>query len=103
VGKPADKMLVYLIDDKGKAVSYTHTDTDGKFDFGKVPVGNYKVWGEMAGKQTIPALANINNIVNKVSGINIIIGKIQLVHLLINNLKLRKQQHSMFIQTQLME
>lgn len=75
VGKPADKMLVYLIDDKGKAISYTHTDTDGKFDFGKVPVGNYKVWGEMAGKQTIPALANINNIVNKVSGINIIIGK----------------------------
>jgi hypothetical protein len=75
VGKPAEKMLVYLIDDKGKAVSYTHTDADGKFDFGRIPVGNYKVWGEMAGKQTIPALANINNTVNKVSGINIIIGK----------------------------
>jgi hypothetical protein len=29
----------------------------------------------MAGKQTIPALANINTTVNKVSGINIIIGK----------------------------
>lgn len=75
VGKPAEKMLVYLIDEKGKAVSYTHTNADGKFDFGKVPVGNYKVWGEMAGKQTIPALANISNTVNTVAGIKIIIGK----------------------------
>lgn len=75
VGKPAEKMLVYLIDDKDKAVSYTHTDADGKFDFGKVPIGNYKVWGEMAGKQTIPALANISNTSNIVAGIKIIIGK----------------------------
>ncbi len=75
VGKPAEKMLVYLVDGSGRTVAFTHTNTDGVFDFGKVPVGNYKVWGEMAGKQTIPALANINNTVNKVSGINIIIGK----------------------------
>jgi hypothetical protein len=58
-GKPAEKMLVYLVDDKGKTIAYTHTDNDGKFDFGKVPIGNYKVWGEMAGKQTLPAQASI--------------------------------------------
>lgn len=74
-GKPAEKMLVYLMDDNNRAISFTHTNADGKFDFGRIPVGNYKVWGEMAGKQTIPALANISNVVNIVSGINIIIGK----------------------------
>lgn len=75
VGIPAEKMLVYLIDDNNKAISYAHTDADGKFDFGRIPVGNYKVWGEMAGKQTIPALANISNTSNTVAGIKIIIGK----------------------------
>lgn len=74
-GKPAEKMLVYLVDASGKTVAYTHTNSDGVFDFGKVPVGNYKVWGEMAGKQTLPAQASINSAVNNVSGIKIIIGK----------------------------
>ncbi len=74
-GKPAEKMLVYLVDASGKTVAYTHTNTEGLFDFGKVPMGNYKVWGEMAGKQTLPAQASINSAVNNVSGIKIIIGK----------------------------
>ena len=74
-GKPAEKMLVYLVDGSGRTVAFTHTNTDGVFDFGKVPVGNYKVWGEMAGKQTLPAQASINSAVNNVSGIKIIIGK----------------------------
>ncbi len=74
-GKPAEKMLVYLVDGNGRTVAFTHTNTDGVFDFGKVPIGNYKVWGEMAGKQTLPAQVAINNAVNNVSGIKIIIGK----------------------------
>ena len=74
-GKPAEKMLVYLLDGNGRTVAYTHTNTDGLFDFGNVPMGNYKVWGEMAGKQTLPAQASINSAVNNVSGIKIIIGK----------------------------
>ena len=74
-GKPAEKMLIYLIDGNGKTVAYTHTNADGIFDFGRVPAGNYKVWGEMAGKQTLPAQASINSAVNNVSGIKIIIGK----------------------------
>ncbi|NDC30732.1 MAG: PKD domain-containing protein [Bacteroidetes bacterium] len=74
-GKPAEKMLIYLIDGNGKTVAYTHTNADGIFDFGRVPAGNYKVWGEMAGKQTQPVLTSINGSVNNVSGIKIIIGK----------------------------
>lgn len=74
-GKPAEKMLIYLIDGNGKTVAYTHTNADGIFDFGKVPAGNYKVWGEMAGKQTQPVVTSINSSVNNVSGIKIIIGK----------------------------
>jgi PKD repeat protein len=74
-GKPAEKMLIYLIDGNGKTVAYTHTNADGIFDFGRVPAGNYKVWGEMAGKQTQPVLTSINSSVNNVSGIKIIIGK----------------------------
>lgn len=74
-GKPAEKMLLYLLDNNGKAVAFTHTNVDGQFSFANVPTGQYKVWGEMAGKQTTPAMANLSTQINTVSGIKIIIGK----------------------------
>lgn len=74
-GKPAEKMLLYLIDKNEKTVAFTHTNADGQFTFGKLPIGQYKVWGEMAGKQTSPAIAKLNTQVKTVSGIKIIIGK----------------------------
>ncbi|MDZ4666948.1 MAG: T9SS type A sorting domain-containing protein [bacterium] len=74
-GTPAAKMLIYLINSKNNIITYTHTHENGSFIFKNVPAGNYKVWGEMAGKQTLPALANLKNNNSWVNGIEIIIGK----------------------------
>lgn len=74
-GKPAEKMLLYLKDDMGRVVSYTHTAKDGTFEFENVQRGNYMVWGEMAGKVTIPPTIILSNNNSTVSGVKIIIGK----------------------------
>lgn len=74
-GTPADKMLIYLLDGLGNPVAYTHTHSDGSFNFGYLPEGNYQLWSEMAGKVTEPALVSISETNNTVNGVRIVIGQ----------------------------
>jgi PKD repeat protein len=74
-GAPVNKMLVFLLDENGKAVAYNHSNAEGRFDFSKLPLGNYKVWAEMAGKVTTPAEVSITSQKSTVTGVNIIVGK----------------------------
>lgn len=74
-GTPADKMLLYLLSEEGNPVLYTHTRVDGTFEFNQLPMGKYKVWAEMAGKVTTPALVTLGANNTDASGIVIVVGK----------------------------
>ena len=74
-GTPVNKMLVYLLNDKGNVVTYTHSHSDGSYNFTNLPEGNYKVWGEMAGRVTLAPEVGIATTNTDFSKIDIIVGK----------------------------
>jgi PKD repeat protein len=74
-GTPVNKMLVYLINDKGNPVTYTHSHSDGSYSFSNLPEGNYTVWGEMAGRVTLAPQVGIATTNTDFSKIDIIVGK----------------------------
>lgn len=74
-GTPAEKMLIYLLDGQGNPIAYTHTHTDGSFNFGYLPEGEYKLWAEMAGKVTDPAIVSISETNSTVNDVRIVIGQ----------------------------
>lgn len=74
-GTPVNKMLIYLLNEKGNVLSYTHSHSDGSYEFKNLPEGNYKVWGEMAGKVTIAPQVNIATTNTDFGNVDIIVGK----------------------------
>jgi len=74
-GKPAEKMLIFLLDGSGKPVAFTHTDPSGKFGFDNIGAGNFTVWAEMPGKMTIPPYVSLANNTSTAENIKIIIGQ----------------------------
>ncbi len=74
-GKPAEKMLIFLLDGNGKPVAFTHTDHSGGFEFSNVGSGNFTVWAEMPGKMTVPPYISLANNTSTAENIKIIIGQ----------------------------
>lgn len=74
-GKAAEKMLVFLLDNAGNAVAYTHTDAEGKFEFNNTGSGNFTVWAEMPGKMTIPPYVYLPTTSSTATNIKIIVGQ----------------------------
>lgn len=74
-GAPVNKALVFLINAQGETIAYTHSNAEGKFDFDKLPLGTYKVWAEMAGKVTVPAMVNLTETKSAIGDIAIVVGK----------------------------
>lgn len=74
-GKPAEKMLIFLLDGSGKPVGFTHTDHSGNFEFNNIGAGNFTVWAEMPGKMTIPPYVSLANNTSTAENIKIIIGQ----------------------------
>lgn len=74
-GKPADKMLVFLLDAAGKPIAFTHTDASGDFEFKNMGAGNFTVWAEMPGKMTLPPYVYLQNSNATANDIKIIIGQ----------------------------
>lgn len=74
-GTPVNKMLIYLLNEKGDVLSYTHSHSDGTYQFKNLPEGNYKVWGEMAGKVTIAPQVNIATTNTDFGNVDIIVSK----------------------------
>lgn len=74
-GTPVDKMLIFLLNQEGKVVSYTHSKPDGQFEFTNVGTGTFTVWAEMAGKVTIPPVVYLSGNNTEANQVRIVIGK----------------------------
>jgi PKD repeat protein len=74
-GTPVNKMLVYLLNDKGNVLSYTHSHSDGTYSFKNLPEGTYTIWGEMAGRVTLAPQVSIGSTSTDFGKIDIIVSK----------------------------
>jgi len=74
-GMPVEKMLIFLLDDTGKPVGFTHSDRSGKFEFANTGSGNFTVWAEMPGKATIPPFVYLSKNNPEATNIKLIIGQ----------------------------
>ena len=74
-GKAAEKMLIFLLDQNGKAISFTHTDANGKFEFNNMGAGNFRVWAEMPGKTTIAPYVYLAHQTATADKLKIVIGQ----------------------------
>lgn len=70
VGDPLANRILLLTDAANKPIAYTHSNAAGKFSFGSVPYGSYKLFGDAGGKLnpmmtvTVSAAApSVNNII----------------------------------------
>lgn len=73
-GTPVDKMLLYLLDDKGKVRGYGHSHSNGSFSFSNLPAGNYTIWAEMPGKVTTTSPIQLNGLGQSKNDIKIVVG-----------------------------
>lgn len=74
-GAPVNKTLVFLLNDRDEIIAFTHSNAEGLFDFGKLPIGTYKVWPELAGKITTPILATLTEAKSSIGDVIILVGK----------------------------
>jgi hypothetical protein len=74
-GKAAEKMLIFLLDQNGQAIAFTHTDADGKFEFNNMGAGNFRVWAEMPGKTTVAPYVYLAHQTATADKLKIIIGQ----------------------------
>lgn len=74
-GMPVEKMLIFLLDDAGKPVAFTHSDHSGKFEFANTGSGNFTVWAEMPGKATIPPFVYLSKNNPEATNIKLVIGQ----------------------------
>lgn len=83
VGDPVANVQINLLTDNGAAVSYTYTDGNGRYTFGNLALGSYKVYAEILDKTPLsqvvtltannPNQDNVDVLVNSnsaVTGIN---------------------------------
>lgn len=54
VGDPVPNRLIILTDGANKAIAYTYSDNNGRFNFAGVPFGSYKIFGDVLGKTSTP-------------------------------------------------
>lgn len=72
-GIPAQGIEILLLDMQNFPLEVDYSDNNGIFKFNDLPFGTYRVYAEIAGKNTIPVQVNIDpgNLI--VSGINLVI------------------------------
>lgn len=59
-GKPVTGAFVMLLDMNDDPLMYTYTDKEGYFEFTNIPYGTYKVYTEIAGKETFPSIVELS-------------------------------------------
>jgi hypothetical protein len=71
-----DGLSIILIDaTTNKAIAYTKSDIGGNYSFNNLPMGKYKVYGELLNKQSIPATVDLTNTNSTVNNINLEVNK----------------------------
>jgi len=78
-GDPMDGINVMLLDMSDNAVTLDITDVNGEYGFNNIAYGNYKVWIDIPGKTTTPAVVTIDATTPSVNNINIIINSTTIV------------------------
>lgn len=68
-GDPVESVLVMLLDINDDPIAYTYTNAQGEFQFANVAYGTYKVYAEVTGLPTYPAIVTVD--ANNVSFSNI--------------------------------
>ncbi len=58
-GDPLANIQVMLLDMNNYPVAYTYSNSQGHFEFDGIPYGTYKVWAEVTGLLTTPAIVTI--------------------------------------------
>lgn len=53
-GDPVPNRLIILTDGANKAIAYTYSNANGQFSFANVPLGSYKIFGDVMGKTSTP-------------------------------------------------
>ncbi len=59
-GTPAPDVEVLLLDQAGSVLGYTTTDINGRFSFANIDFGTYKIYPEVIGKTTTPAVITLD-------------------------------------------
>lgn len=61
-GSALDGLSMILVDvQTNEPVAYTKTEVGGSYSFTNIPLGDYKVYGELLNKSSIPATVNLNS------------------------------------------
>jgi PKD repeat protein len=72
-GDPLADVQVMLLDMNNYPVAYTYSNAQGHFEFDGIPYGTYKVWAEVAGLLTTPAIVTIGDLIPAITDIGIIV------------------------------
>lgn len=78
-GDPIENVIVMLLDLSDNPIAIDLTDVNGEFGFSNIAYGTYKVWIDVPGKTTTPALVTISATTPGVSNVNIIINSTTIV------------------------
>jgi len=74
-GDPLANVQVMLLDMNNNPVAYAYSNAQGQFQFDGVPYGTYKVWAEVAGLLTTPAIVTISAQEPTIDNIGIIVNE----------------------------
>lgn len=70
-GDPIESVLVMLLDMNDDPIGYTYTNAQGQFSFSNLAYGTYKVYAEVPGLNTIPAVVTIDANTQQIDNIHI--------------------------------
>ncbi len=72
-GDPLANVQVMLLDMNNYPIAYTYSNSQGQFQFDGIAYGTYKVWAEVPGLLTTPAIVTIGPNEPSIDNINIIV------------------------------
>ena len=89
-------VVVFLIDNQGDVVNYTHTDILGDYSFNEVPMGNFYVYGDLTGFASYPAEVSFNTQNDSISNVNFLIKGRNSVGFIDKNIEKDKKSYTIF-------
>ncbi len=72
-GDPIEGVQVMLLNMDNTPVQYTYSDANGSFGFQNVAYGTYKVYAEVVGKPTFPAIVTLSSTKESVTDVAVVI------------------------------
>jgi PKD repeat protein len=79
-GDPLGNIQVLLLDDNDNPIAFTYSKASGDFGFNSIAYDTYKIYAEIPGKTTDPAIASIDASKPSVNNIKITIGEKQITN-----------------------